>query len=130
MWIAPERRSATRWAVPALALTAGVAAAVLLTMRGQGTTGLVCLAVLAGYALHLAFRRTEGGSSYGDSFGGGRSRTQVRAAAVAGDAVIGALVAAVVVQGLRGAEILPYAWPLGVAALAYVLSSALSPDGP
>lgn len=57
MWIAPERRSLSRWIVPGVVLAAGVVVAAVLAADGRRETGLVALAVLAGYAGHLGYRR-------------------------------------------------------------------------
>lgn len=124
MWIAPESRSLTRWIVPAIVLGAGGVVAVVMTTDGRVGTGLVALAVLAGYAAALAYRRNEPALTISEGFGSGhRARAHLRAAAMTGDVVTGALVAAVVVQGLRGADIMPYAWLAAVAGGTYALSA-------
>jgi hypothetical protein len=124
MWIAPENRSPLRWVVPVLVLATGAVIAVLLAMDGRTGTGLVALAVLAGYAAVLAYRRNEPALALGDGYGGGyRARAHLRAAAITGDVVICALVASVVVQGLRGGDIMPYVWPAALGGGAYAVSA-------
>ncbi|GAA1528783.1 hypothetical protein GCM10009678_08330 [Actinomadura kijaniata] len=129
MWIAPERRSASRWIVPGLILVTGVAVAAVLAVDDRMTTGLIAGGVLAGYALLLSTRRNETGRSSGGAYGGHRSRAQLRAAAVAGDLVTVALVGAVVVEALRGGEILPYAWPAALAGVVYGVTALFGDSG-
>lgn len=50
MWIAPEHRSRSRWAVPGLVLAAGVVVGAVLAADGRSGTALIALAVLTGYA--------------------------------------------------------------------------------
>ncbi|GAA2452702.1 hypothetical protein GCM10010191_83880 [Actinomadura vinacea] len=124
MWIAPENRSLSRWIVPALVLGAGAVVAAVLTADGRTNTGLIALAVLAGYAAALAYRRNEPALTISEGFGSGhRARAHLRAAAMTGDVVTGALVGAVVVQGLRGADVMPYVWLAALAGGTYVLSA-------
>ncbi|MFI0353715.1 ABC transporter permease [Actinomadura sp. 9N407] len=124
MWIAPENRGAGRWIVPAIVLGAGAVVAAVLAADDRGGTGLVALVVLAGYALALAYRRNEPALTISESFGSGhRARAHLRAAAMTGDVLTGALVAAVVVQGLRGADIMPYVWLAAVAGGTYTVSA-------
>ncbi|PRX04522.1 UNVERIFIED_ORG: hypothetical protein CLV66_107142 [Actinomadura viridilutea] len=124
MWIAPERRRLSRWAVPGLALAAGVVVAAVLAADGRGGTGLIALGVLAGYALLLGYRRFEPALPGSEGFGTGhRARSHTRAAALTGDVLTGAVVAAVIVQGLRGADIVPYAWLAALAGATYALSA-------
>lgn len=127
MWIAPENRGAGRWVVPSLVLCAGAVVAGMLAADGRGPTGLVALAVLAGYAAALAYRRNEPALTISEGFGTGhRARAHLRAAAMTGDVLTGALVAAVVVQGLRGADITPYVWLAALAGGTYVLSALVA----
>jgi hypothetical protein len=127
MWIAPEKRSPARWIVPLLVLAAGGAVAVVLATEGRTGTGLVALAVLAGYALALAYRRNEPALTISEAFGGGhRARAHLRAAAMTGDVLMCAVVAAVVVQGLRGADITPYVWLAALGGAVYALSALAS----
>lgn len=124
MWLAPERRSARRWAVPALVLGAGVVVGGVLLADGRRGTALVALAVLAGYAAHLAYRRDEQGLAVSEAFGRGhRGRTHLKAAAMTGDVLSAGLVAALVVQALRGADVAPYAWFALLAGVTYLVSA-------
>lgn len=94
MWFAPERRSGRRWIVPGLTLAAGLTLAVALSLQGRTDAGLAALAVLAGYAAHLAYRRDEPALPISAAFGSGhRARAHLRAAAVTGDVTVAALVA-------------------------------------
>ena len=123
MWIAPERRRAGRWIAPALAIAAGVAIATTEASRGHTSTGLVGLAVLLGYGALLAYRRGESVLTAHEAFGvGRRSGIHLRAAAMTGDVLVGVIVAAMLVQALRGAEIGLLAGLAAVAGLTYFLS--------
>ncbi|MBT2211750.1 MULTISPECIES: ABC transporter permease [Actinomadura] len=124
MWIAPERRSLSRWAVPGLVLAAGVVVGAVLAADGRSGTALTALAALTGYAGYLAYRRNEPALPLGEGFGSGhRARAHLRAAAMTGDVVTVAVVAALVVQALRGADIAPYAWLAALAGGTYLLSA-------
>lgn len=130
MWFAAERRGRRRWIVPCLALAAGVAVAAVLVSRDRTGAGLAVLAVLAGYAGHLAYRRDEPALPISAAFGSGhRARAHLRAAAVTGDVLVAALVAAVVVQALRGGELAPYLWPAALAGGVYTLSAMVAGRG-
>lgn len=123
MWIAPERRRAGRWIAPALAVAAGVAIGATETARGHVVTGLVGLAVLLGYGLLLGYRRGEAVFALHEAFGlGRRSGIRLRAAAMTGDVLVGVIVAAMLVQALRGAEIGLLAGLATVAGVTYFLS--------
>ncbi|MBE1536137.1 ABC transporter permease [Actinomadura algeriensis] len=124
MWIAPERRSISRWAVPGLVLAAAVVVGAVLAADGRTGTGLVALCALAGYAGLLAHRRHDGGPAFGEGFGTGhRTRAHRRGAAVTGDVLTVAVVAALIVQALRGGEIAPYAWLAALAGGTYLLTA-------
>lgn len=130
MWIAPERRGAGRWIVPGLVLTAAVAVGAALAADGRVASGLLAGGVLAGYAVLLGARRNESSLPFSESYGGGhRARTHRRAAALTGDVLTVTLVGAVVVQALRGAEVLPYAWPVAVAGGVYALAALVGGRG-
>lgn len=130
MWLAPERRAPSRWLVPGLALLAGVLIAVVLALRDDTRTGLAALGVLAGYALLLAYRRHEPALPISGAFGSGhRARAHLSAAAMTGDVIVAAVVAAVAVQALRGAEITPYLWLAGLAGATYALSATVAGRG-
>ncbi|MFI6519617.1 ABC transporter permease [Spirillospora sp. NPDC050679] len=128
MWIAPERRGARRWIVPGLVLAAAGVVAAVLVGDGRTATGLVAAGVLAGYACLLAYRRNEPAMPYGES-GGHRARAHLRSAAVTGDVLTVAVVGAVVVQSLRGADITPYVWPAALAGVVYTLSALFGGRG-
>ena len=123
MWIAPERRRAGRWIAPGVAAAAGIAIGVTEAMRGHPRTGLIAFAVLAGYGLLLAYRRGETVLTAHEAFGvGRRSEIRLRAAAMTGDLMIAVIVAALIVQALRGAPIGLPAVLAGIAGVTYTLS--------
>lgn len=127
MWIAPERHRAKRWAVPAFAVLAGGVIAAILAVRDQTTTGLIAWAVLAGYGAHLGYRRHEPSLPASEAFGTGhRAHSHLKAAAMTGDVLVGAIVAALVVQALRGAAVEPFAWLAALAGGTYTLSSMIA----
>lgn len=124
MWIAPERRGIGRWAVPGLALGAGVVVGAVLAADGRTGTGLLALAALAGYAAYLAYRRNEPALPLSEGFGSGtRARAHLRAAAMTGDVLTVAVVGALIVQALRGADITAYVWLAALAGVTYFLSA-------
>ncbi len=130
MWIAPERRGARQWIVPGLVAAAGIGIAVTAASRGRLHEGLLALAVLAGYALHLGYRRGEGALVLSEAFGRGhRARAHLRAAAMTGDVLILAIVCAVVVQVLRGGSIGPFGWLAALAGGTYALSALVAGGG-
>ncbi|MCW2885543.1 MAG: binding-protein-dependent transport system inner rane component [Streptosporangiaceae bacterium] len=130
MWIAPERHGLRHWLVPALAACVGLAVAITCAVRGHTGTGLVALAVLAGYAAHLGYRRGEGGLAISEAFGTGhRARSHLKAAAMTGDVLIAAIVCALVVQVLRNAPIGPLGWLAGVAGVTYLVSVSVGGRG-
>lgn len=127
MWIAPERRGgAGHWIVPALAIAIGVGLAVTVGRRGHVTTGLIALAVLAAYALHLASRKGEAGLAVSE---GQRGSGHLRAVAMTGDVLIAAIVCGVIVQVLRGASLGPLGWLAAVAGVTYTLSALIAGEG-
>jgi hypothetical protein len=125
MWIAPERRRAHRWIAPVFAVAAGVAVAATVALRGQTETGLVTLAVLLGYAILLGARGGEASHGTHETFGGGGGRgagAHTRAAAATGDVLVAVIMAALIVQALRGAEIWVLAGLAAVACVTYLVS--------
>jgi hypothetical protein len=124
MWIAPERRRAHRWIAPVFAVAAGVAVGVALALRGSTETGLVTLAVLLGYGVVLASRGGEAAQSHEPSFGGGgRAGAGTRAAAITRDVLAAVIVAVLIVQALRGAEIWVLAGLAAVACVTYFIAA-------
>jgi hypothetical protein len=123
MWIAPDRKRLQRWLVPGFALTVGLVLAAVLVVRGQSGSGLAVLAVLAGYALQLAYRRREAVFALYGSYGGGhRARTHLRAAAMTGDVLVAVVVGFMIVRALRGEPITEFVWLAGVAGGTYLVS--------
>lgn len=130
MWIAPEHHRFKRWAVPALALLAGLVTAIILTTREHAGSGLLVLAVLAGYAALLAFRRDEPALTISSGFGTGhRARTHLKAAAMTGDVLLAAIVGALIVQAFRGADLAPYAWLAALGGVTYAISIITAGSG-
>jgi lysylphosphatidylglycerol synthetase-like protein (DUF2156 family) len=124
MWIAPERRRAHRWIAPLFAVAAGVAVGAAVALRGQTETGLVTAAVLLAYAILLGARGGEGSSKSHEPLGGsgGRGGPHARAAAATGDVLVAVVVAALLVQSLRGAEIWVLAGLAAIACVTYLIS--------
>jgi hypothetical protein len=123
MWIAPERRRRGRWIVPGFAALVGVAIGAAVALRGHPRTGLAACAVLVGYAAMLAYRRRERVFPLHEAYGRGkRAEVHMRAAAMTGDVLVGVIVAAVLVQALRGAQIGILAGLAAVAGVTYLLS--------
>lgn len=115
--------------MPGLAVLAGIGVAVLLASREEMNSGVIAGAVLVGYGLQLAYRREESGLAISEAFGRGRNgRSHLRAAAMTGDVLIAGVVAAVVVQALRGEELGPLPWLAGAAALTYLISIVVTGD--
>jgi hypothetical protein len=126
MWIAPERRRPHRWVAPGFAAAAGLAAGATVAMRGHLEAGLVTLGVLLGYGVLLAYRRGQTTLAVHEAFGTGRrSGIHIRAAAVTGDVLVGVIVATLLAQALRGAEIWVPAGLAAVGGLTYLLSIAV-----
>ncbi|MBA9006140.1 MULTISPECIES: ABC transporter permease [Thermomonospora] len=130
MWFAAERRGGRRWIVPGLTLAVGLGLAVSLALQDRLGAGLAALAVLGGYAAHLAYRRDEPALPVSAAFGSGhRARSHLRAAAVTGDVLVAVVVGAVVVQTLRGGEVAPYLWLAGLAGIVYTVSALVAGRG-
>ncbi|HEU5159183.1 MAG TPA: ABC transporter permease [Streptosporangiaceae bacterium] len=131
MWITPERRGMRHWIVPGFVALVGVALAIVLMVRDRADSALAALAVLAGYALLLAYRAGERAFAVSDAFGGGRrADLRLRAAAMTGDVLVAAIVGALVVQALRDAAVGPLAWLAALAGVTYVVSLLLVDSGP
>ncbi|ROO84191.1 hypothetical protein EDD29_1709 [Actinocorallia herbida] len=129
MWLAPERRGRHGWLVPVFAILAGVGVAAFLAYRDQMTAGLIAGGVLLAYGVQLAYRRDERGLALSESFGRGRrGGAHLRAAAMTGDVLVAGLVAAVVVQALRGAELGPLPYLAAVAGGTYLVSVVVARD--
>ncbi|MDN3355360.1 ABC transporter permease [Actinomadura sp. DC4] len=122
MWIAPERRRAHRWIAPVFAVAAGVAVGAAVALRGQTETGVVTAAVLLAYGILLGARGNESQGS--ETFGGtgGRGGAHQRAAAVTADVLVAVIVAALIIQALRGAEIWVLAGLAAIACVTYLVS--------
>ncbi|TDD84903.1 ABC transporter permease, partial [Actinomadura rubrisoli] len=102
----------------------------VLAADGRSGTALVALAALTGYAAYLAYRRNEPALPLSEGFGSGhRARAHLRAAAMTGDVLTVAVVGALIVQALRGADITAYAWLAAVAGATYLLSAAAGGRG-
>jgi hypothetical protein len=126
MWLAPERRRLSRWSrwiVPGLVTAIGLAVAISLHMEGRRGTAWTTLAVLLGYAAHLAHRRHERTLPINETFGSGhRSRGHLRAAAMTGDVLTGGIVAGLIIKVLREGTVGPYGWLAALAGVTYALS--------
>jgi hypothetical protein len=127
MWITAERRAARVWAMPVTTVIVGIAIAGFEGFRGHLAPGLWALAVLAGYAVLLAYRRGEDVLVLHEAFGvGRRGRVHMRAAAMTGDVLAAGLVCAVIAQVLHGHTLGWYGWLAALGGVTYALSAAFS----
>jgi hypothetical protein len=112
----------SKWSVPALALAMGVVFGGAQWAGGHPWAGLGSVVILAAAAgLFLAGGRSE---TIRGLRGDGRDerfrQIDVEATALAGVAVIVALIVAFVVDVARGGDGMPYAWLAAVGGVAYV----------
>jgi hypothetical protein len=127
MCLAPERRGRRLWLAPTLVFLTGLGVLGFLAQRGETGPGLIAGAVLAGYALQLAYRREENGLAVSESFGQGRrGRSHLKAAAMTGDALVAGLVGVLIVQALRGADLGLLPWLAALAAVVYLVSIVIA----
>ena len=123
MWITPESRRRNRWIVPGVVAGIGLGVAGVLFLDRRPDTAWVSLAVILGYAGHLAYRRNEPALAVSESFGRGhRARSHLRAAAMTGDVLLAGIVGGLVVQVLREGTVQPFAWLAALAGATYAVS--------
>ena len=115
----------SKWYLPSFSLVLGLVMLAVSVLGGHPVQGLVSLAVLAAFGLFvlLAGRRSEtirglSGEGRDERF----AQIDLQASALAGLAVIVALIVAWLVATARGQSGHPYDWLLAIAGLAYVLA--------
>ena len=115
----------SKWYLPSFSLVLGLVMLAVSLLGGHPVQGLVSLAVLAAFGLFilLAGRRSEtirglSGEGRDERF----AQIDLQASALAGLAVIVALIVAWLVTTARGQSGQPYDWLLAIAGLAYVLA--------
>jgi len=116
------RITRSRWFLPLFAVALGVVAFVAQWIGGNPRGGLVSFAILAGFGLLVLL----GGRSEtirglrGDGRDERFRAIDIHATAVAGVAVIGAIIIAALVELARGRGPGPFGWLAAVAAVAYL----------
>jgi hypothetical protein len=115
----------SKWFLPAFSLVLGLVMLAVSWLGGNPGQGVISLAVLAAFGLVilLAGRRSEtirglSGEGRDERF----AQIDLQASAVAGLAVIVALIVAWLVATARGQSGDPYGWLLAIAGLSYVLA--------
>ena len=116
----------SRWFVPAFSLGLGLVVLLASWLGGQASTGLIGLAIMAGFAAFvLAAGRSE---TIRGLRGDGRderfAQIDLRATAFAGLAVITALIVSWLVEIARGHSGRPYDWLCAIGGLSYALAVA------
>lgn len=112
----------TRWLVPAVATVAGIAYLVAAAAGGRPWLGVVQLLIMLAFAggMLLAGRRSETVAGLLDRRDERINQIDLRATALAGGAVIVAIVVGGIVELARDRSGSPYTWLAAVAAVAYV----------
>ena len=118
------RITRTKWFLPLVAVALGLMIFAAQWIGGSPRSGLASLAILTGFgALILLAGRSE---TIRGLRGDGRDerfrQIDVHATAVAGNAVITAIIVAFVVEVARGHSGAPYAWLGAIGGLAYLLA--------
>jgi hypothetical protein len=121
------RLARSRWFLPLFALALGVVVFVAQWIGGDPGSGLVSFAILAGFGLLVLL----GGRSEtirglrGDGRDERFRQMDIHATAVAGLAVITAIIVAFLVEVARGHSGSPYTWLGAIAGLAYLAAIAV-----
>jgi Flp pilus assembly protein protease CpaA len=118
------RMARSKWFVPLFAVALGLVVFIAQWIGGDPGSGLVSFAILAGFgALVLLGGRSE---TIRGLRGDGRDerfrQIDIHATAVAGLAVITAIIVAFIVELARGHSGSPYAWLGAIAGLAYLIA--------
>lgn len=118
------RMSKSKWFVPLFAVALGIVMLVAQWIGGNPLSGLGSLAIMSGFgALLLLGGRSE---TIRGLRGDGRDerfrQIDIHATAIAGLAVITAIIVAFVVELARGHNGSPYAWLGAIAGLAYLIA--------
>lgn len=117
----------SKWFLPAFALGLGIVMLAAMWIGGDPSSGLFSLAVLCAFgALILLGGRSE---TIRGLRGDGRDerfrQIDVAASAIAGLAVITAIIVAFVVEVARGHEGTPYSWLGAIGGVAYLIAIAV-----
>ena len=118
------RITRTKWFMPLFAVALGVAFLVAQWVGGSASDGLVSLGIMVAFgALVLLGGRSE---TVRGLRGDGRDERfrmiDQHATAIAGNAVIGAIIVAFLVEVARGHDGMPYTWLGAVAGAVYLVS--------
>jgi hypothetical protein len=118
------RIARSKWFLPLFSVALGVVVFVAQWIGGSPRSGLVSFAILAGFgALILLGGRSETIRGLrGDGSDERFRRIDIAATAIAGIAVITAIIVAFVVELARGHDGSPYAWLGAIGGLAYLLA--------
>jgi hypothetical protein len=116
----------SKWFLPSFSLVLGLIILAVSWLGGHPGQGLISLAVLAGFGLIilLAGRSETVRGLRGDGRDERFAQIDLQASAIAGLAVIVALIVAWMVATARGQSGSPYDWLLANAGLAYLLAVA------
>ena len=116
----------SKWFMPLFCLSLGVVVFVPSWLGGHLGEGVLSLAVMAGFGLFLLLVAMRSETVRGLTYGRDERFAQIdlRATAVAGLAVITALIVAWLVQLAQGHTGSPYDWLLGIGGLAYIAAVA------
>ena len=116
----------SKWLLPSFALVLGLAELAVEWLGGHPGEGVISLALIAAFALAilLAGRSETIRGLRGDGRDERFAKIDTHATAVAGLAVLIALIVAWLVATARGQSGSPYDWLLAVGGLAYILAVA------
>jgi hypothetical protein len=116
----------SRWLVPVLCAVLGVVVLVVWWLGGSLGSGLVSMGIMVGFGLFLllAGRSETIRGLRGDGRDERFAQIDLRATAIAGSAVIVALIAAFLTEIARGHDGNPYGWLLAIGGLSYLLAVA------
>jgi hypothetical protein len=116
----------SRWFLPSFSLALGLVVLAVSWLGGNPGEGVISLAVMAGFGLFVLF--AGGSETIRGLRGDGRderfAKIDTQATAVAGLAVLIALIVAWLVATARGQSGNPYDWLLAIGGLAYLLAVA------
>lgn len=117
------RAGGVRWLVPAVSTVAGIGYLAAAAAGGHPWLGVVLLLIMLVFAggMVLAGRRSETVAGLLDRRDERINQIDLRATALAGGAVIVAIVVAGIVELARDRSGSPYTWLAAVAAVAYVV---------
>jgi len=118
------RMARSKWFVPLFALALGLVLLAAQWIGGDPLSGLASLAIMAGFgaAVLLGGRSETIRGLRGDGRDERFRQMDVEATAVAGLAVITAIIVAFVVELARGNSGSPYGWLGAIAGLAYIVA--------